>query len=430
MLRLTALLCGLMLTANTLHAENWPNWRGPLNNGISTEKNVPLEWSATENVAWKAPLPGPAGSTPVVWEDHIFLTSMDNSGEGKDAYLIALNTQGKELWRHKLGSGTNKARGDEGNNPAAPSPVTDGKHVWGFIGTGDLFCFDFDGNVVWKTNLQDRYGKFDIQFGFTSSPVLADNKLMFQLIHGEWNEEPQPAWVIALDKTTGKEIWKHYRKSDAFAENVHSYASPILYEDDQQQFLLSHGADYIIAHDLETGNELWRCGGLNPKDSYNKFLRLVASPAMAPGIIVVPSAKKGPVLGLKPDGKGNITSDVSAYHWKRDRDTPDVSSPLIVDGIVYLCRENGDLIAMDAETGEELYYERVHRIRHRASPVYADGHIYLTGRDGKVSVIKAGRKFEIVSENEVGEDMSASPVISNGRIYLRTFDSLWAIEKK
>ena len=98
---------------------------------------------------------------------------------------------------------------------------------------------------------------------------------MFQLIHGEWNEEPQPAWVIALDKTTGKEIWKHYRKSDAFAENVHSYASPILYEDDQQQFLLSHGADYIIAHDLETGNELWRCGGLNPKDSYNKFLRLV-----------------------------------------------------------------------------------------------------------------------------------------------------------
>jgi len=429
MLRLIACLCGLLLTANVTVAENWPNWRGPLNNGVSTEENVPVEWSEEDNVAWKVDLPGPAGSTPVIWEDHIFLTTMDKSGDGKDAYLMAFNTRGEELWRHHLGSGKNKPRGDEGNNPAAPSPVTDGKHVWAFISTGDLFCFDFDGNVVWKTNLQDRYGEFKIQFGFTSTPVLEGNKLFFQLIHGEWNEDPQPAWVIALDKNTGKEIWKHYRKSDAFAENVHSYASPILYEDNEQKFLLTHGADYIIAHDLETGDELWRCGGINPKDNYNKFLRLVASPAMAPGIIVVPSAKRGPVLGLKPDGSGNITSKVSHYHWKRDRDTPDVPSPLIVDGIVYLCRENGDLIAIDADTGEEIYYERVHRTRHRASPVYADGHIYLTGRDGKVSVIKAGRDFEIVSQNDLGEDMAASPAISDGRIYLRTFESLWAIEK-
>ncbi|MBD3675936.1 MAG: PQQ-like beta-propeller repeat protein [Planctomycetaceae bacterium] len=428
MLRIIALLCGLLLAVSTASAENWPSWRGPHYNGVSSEKDVPTEWSSDKNVAWKVALPGPAGSTPVVWGDHIFLTTMDNSGDGKDAYLMALNTEGEELWRHKLGSGQNKARGDEGNNPAAPSPVTDGKHVWAFIGTGDLYCFDFNGKVIWKTNLQDRYGKFDIQFGFTSTPVLVDNKLIFQLIHGKWNKEPQPAWVVALEKTTGKELWKHLRKSDAYAENVHSYASPVLYEDEDQKYLLTHGADYVIAHDLETGKELWRCGGLNPKDNYNEYLRLVASPATAPGIIVVPSAKRGPVLALKPDGQGNITSEVSHYHWKRDRDTPDVPSPLIVDGIVYLCRENGDLIAMDAETGEELYYERVHRVRHRASPVYADGHIYLAGRDGKVSVIKAGPKFELVAQNDTGEEMASSVVIADGRIYLRTFDSLWAIE--
>lgn len=429
MLRLTAVLCGLFLVSNSLSAENWPNWRGPLNNGVSHEKNIPTEWSADKNVAWKIPLPGPAGSTPVVWDDHIFLTTMDNSGSGKDAYMLALNTKGEELWRHKLGTGENKAKGDEGTYIASPSPLTDGKHVWAFVGSGEVYCFDFDGKVVWETNLQERYGEFKIQFGFTSTPVLADDKLIFQLIHGEWNQDPQPAWVVALDKSTGEEVWKQLRKSDAFAENVHSYASPIVYEDSQQKFLLTHGADYIIAHDLETGEELWRCGGLNPKDKYNQYLRLVASPAMAEGIIVVPSAKRGPVLALKPGGEGDITANESQYHWKRDRDTPDVPSPLIVDGIVYLCAENGDLFAINAETGEEYYHERVHRVRHRASPVYADGHIYLTGRDGKVSVVKAGPKFELIAQNEINEVTSASPVISNGTLYLRSFDSLWAIRK-
>jgi outer membrane protein assembly factor BamB len=437
MLRLTTLLCSILLVCNSLWAENWPNWRGPHNNGVSSEKNIPVEWSPTKNVAWKVPLPGRAGSTPVVWGDHIFLTSMDESqgaprsedGRPLDACLVALNTDGKKLWQHKVGTGIFKKRGDEGNNIAAPSPVTDGRHVWAFVGSGEVVCCDFDGNVIWKTNLQERYGKFKIQFGFTSSPVLVDNKLIFQLIHGEWNQDPQPAWVVALDKMTGDQIWKVLRKSDAFAENVHSYASPIVYDDGKQKFLLTHGADYIIAHDLETGKELWRCGGLNPKDNYNQYLRLVASPAMAPGIIVVPSAKSGPVLALKPGGEGDITSEVSYYHWKRDRDTPDVPSPLIIDGIVYLCRENGDLIAMDAESGEELYYKRVHRIRHRASPVYADGHIYLTGRDGQVSVVKAGPEFELVAENQIDEEVSSSPAISNGTIYLRTFKNLWAIRK-
>ncbi|MCH5377368.1 MAG: PQQ-binding-like beta-propeller repeat protein, partial [Planctomycetes bacterium] len=143
MLRIASVLCGLLIASNSVWAENWPNWRGPLNNGVSHEKNLPVEWSETEHVAWKIPLPGPAGSTPVVWDDHIFLTSMDNAGSGKDAYLLAYDTTGKELWRQKLGTGTNKPRGDEGNNIAAPSPVTDGEHVWGMASTGDLYCCDF-----------------------------------------------------------------------------------------------------------------------------------------------------------------------------------------------------------------------------------------------------------------------------------------------
>ena len=142
-----------------------------------------------------------------------------------------------------------------------------------------------------------------------------------------------------------------------------------------------HGADYVTAHSLEDGSEIWRCGDLNPKSSYNYSLRFVASPVATEGLIVVPSAKNGPVVGIDPAAQGDVTNS-KWQRWKLQRGTPDVPSPLIHDGLIYLCRENGDLICLDAETGEQLYYEGTHRHRHRASPVYANGYIYLTSRDG------------------------------------------------
>jgi outer membrane protein assembly factor BamB len=412
----------LLVVVRTTVAENWPHWRGPRRDGTSLETGMPVKWSKTENVLWRLPLPGPAGATPVVWEDKIFLTS----AEGDDLVLLCVNTDGKILWKRIVGSGNKVVSGDEGNS-ASPSPSTDGQHVWVFMSNGDLACYDFEGNEIWKSNLQERYGEFNMFFVMSSTPLLDGDRLYLQLIHSN-------AWlVLALDKATGQEIWKHNRESDAVAECEHSYASPFLYRDDQHEFLLVHGADYITAHSLDDGSEIWRCGGLNPKDNYNRSLRFVASPVAVPGLIVVPSAKDGPVLGLKPDGKGDITESKQWYLWKRPNNTPDVPSPLIHDGLVYLCRENGVLICMDAKTGEEVYQEPVyqeqkHRQRYRASPVYADGKIYLTARYGVVTVIKAGRKFEILSFNDIEESISASPVISNGRLYLRSFDALYAIQ--
>ena len=397
-------------------AENWQNWRGPRNNGTSLETGLPVQWSRTENVLWRLPLPGPAGATPVVWDDRIFLTS----AEGNDLVLLCIKTDGKILWKRTLGTGNRVARGGEAN-AASPSPSTDGKHVWAFVSTGDLACYDFDGVEVWKTNLEDRYGGFQLYFVMASTPLLDGNQLYLQLIHSD-------AWlVIALDKSTGREIWKHNRKSDAYAECEHSYASPFLYRDDKREFLLVHGADYITAHRLTDGSEIWRCGDLNPKDSYNTSLRLVASPVAVPGLVVVPSAKNGPVIGLRPGGKGDITDSKRWYHWMREDGTPDVPSPLIHEGLVYLCRENGDLICMDAETGEQVYKERTHRYRHRASPVFSDRNIYLTARDGRVTVVKAGRNFEILASNDIEENISASPAISNGKLYLRSYKALYAI---
>jgi outer membrane protein assembly factor BamB len=233
--------------------------------------------------------------------------------------------------------------------------------------------------------------------------------------------------VLKLDKLTGKTVWHVDRPSDARDECEHSYASPTIYRDDNQAFFLTHGGDYVVAHDLETGKELWRCGGMNPLGNYNNTLRFVASPVAADGLIVVPSAKNGPVLGIEPAAKGNITDSAQGLRWRRADNTPDVPSPLIFDGLVYLCRENGTLLVLDAKTGEQIYQERCYSDRYRASPTYADGKIFLCSRDGTITVVKPGRKFEILAENKMGESISSSPVFADGRMYLRTFDALYAI---
>ena len=412
----TVIIFGFPLSLN---AENWPQWRGARLDGVSQETGLPTSWSQTENVAWKLPLPGPAGASPVVWGDRIFLTA----AEGQDLVLLCISADGKILWKRKMGTGNADVRGDEGNS-ASPSPSTDGKHVWAMMATGDLACYDFSGKEVWKFDLEDRYGKFDIAFGMTSTPVLDGNRLYLQLIH------TGSAQVVALDKATGKQVWLHERKSDARAECEHSYASPVMYQDQERKFLLTHGADYVVAHDLKDGKELWRCGGLNPPPggTYRDDFRFVSSPLAVPGLIVVPSCKNGKTLGLSPTGAGDITDQSQWQKWTRDDRTPDVPSPLMHDGLVYLCGEDGILLCLDAKTGEQIYLQRTHSQRHRASPVYADGKLYLTARDGIVSVVKAGRDFELLASNDIGEGISASPAISGGRIYLRGFDNLYAIE--
>lgn len=419
-------LIGLSVSTNSVRAENWPQWRGPKNNGISNETNTPTKWSKTENVAWRLPMPGPAGATPAVWGERIFLTSVDK-GSG-DLLLMCVGTDGKEKWRQVMASGNKDVRGDEGNS-ASNSPSTDGAHVWAMMANGVIGCWTVEGSEVWKFNLQDRYGKFNIQFGMTSSPVLDGDQLYLQLIHGDGNAKTREAVVVCLDKKTGKELWKRDRPSDAIAENEHSYASPVIYEEGKTKFLLTHGADFIVAHDLTDGHELWRCGNLNAKTKYDPTLRFVASPVVSKGIIVVPTAKGAPVIALKPDGKGDITENAALHLWKHAK-TPDVPSPLIHNGLVYLCMQDGQVHLLDEKSGEQVYLKRAHNDRYRGSPVYADGKVYLTARGGVVTVIKAGRDYEVLAENDLGEPISASPAIANGTLYLRSFEALWAIRTK
>jgi outer membrane protein assembly factor BamB len=409
---------GVLSWPGAARADNWPQWRGPTLDGVSTETNLPAEWSATKNVAWKLPLPGASGATPVVWGDRIFLTSAD----GDDVVLLCLSTEGKELWKRPLGTGKGWfGPGRDEGNQASPSPSTDGQHVFAYAGTGDFACFDLDGKEVWHFNVQQRYGPFRIQWGVHTTPLLHGDRLYLQILHSG------AALVVALDKATGEEVWKVKRQSDARAECEQSYTSPVIGRNGKDEYLVTHGCDYAIGLSLQDGHELWRVGDLNPKERYRGDLRFVASPVATADLIVVPSAKNGPVVGVKPDAQGVVQKGGEYEQWRRPNNTPDVPSPLVHDGLVYLCRENGGLICLEAKTGKELYSERTHSARYRASPVYADGKVYLTARDGVFTVVKAGPKFEVLAENKLPDQFAASPVVSNGRIYLRGFGALYAI---
>ena len=428
-LRIAAALFAFTVLSTPISAENWPQWRGPRWNGTSMETGLPAEWNDGKNVAWKLPLPGPAGASPVVWDDHIFLTTVAGEND-EDLVLLCVGTDGSEIWRKVVGVGNEDVRGDEGNS-ASPSPITDGEHVWSFMANGVIGCYDMQGNEVWHRDLNEAYGPFEIAFGMTATPVLYENQLMFQFLHGDRVADTNESRVVALDKLTGEEIWQQQRVTGAYGENELSYASPVLYDQPDLKLLITHGADFVVAHRLDTGAEVWRCGGLNPHDGdYHETLRFVASPSVAKGIVVVPTAKNGPVVAVKPDRSGDITEDKDAYHWRLEDNTPDVPSPLIHDGLVYLCHENGNLMCLEQFTGKEIYHERTERDRHRASPTFADGKIYLCARNGKVTAVQAGREFKILGQSDMGEEISASPAIANGTIYIRTFENLWAIKQQ
>jgi outer membrane protein assembly factor BamB len=415
------LLAGLAAVGS---AENWPQWRGPGRDGISHETHLPAVWAADRNIAWTAPLPGMGSSTPAIWGDRIFLTSED----GTDVVLLGLNTAGKQLWRTTVNStGKKRFMRDEANQASA-SPATDGKHVYAFFGTGDFVCCDFAGNIVWRFDAQQRYGKFRIQHGIHVTPVLDGDRLYLSLLHSN-------AWlVLALDKKTGNEIWKVRRESDATDECEQSYASPVLWRNGKDEYLVVLGCDYCTAHSLKDGAEIWRVGDLNPRSRYNRAFRIIATPAASADLIVVPSARDGPVVGVKPEAKGTVKVGGPHEQWRQpSKKSPDVSAPLIHHGLVYLCRQygkdQGALICLDGKSGQELYHEHIHEARYRASPVYADGKIYLVARDGVVTVVKAGRKFEVLATNRLPDQITASPAISGGRIYLRGFNTLYAISE-
>lgn len=416
----TRSLLVICLLTTPVFADNWPQWRGPKNDGHSSEKGLPTEFGPDKNLMWKFKLPGPGESTPCIWEDKIFLTAT----AGEEIVLLCVGIDGQEKWRSKLvGTGGTERLGPDRSTSASASCSTDGKHVWSYVGGklgGQLTCHDVNGKFVWEKNLQD-YGKFNIQFGTHWTPALYKEKLYLQVMHRNAQK------LVRLDAATGKEDWVIDRPGYSKGESPDVYASVFIWEGVGGPLAIAHGNDYCTGHKLDDGAEVWRVAGLNP--TTNGAWRFVSNPLVTPDLIVVPSCKRGPTVGLNPVGaKGTIDPDNKAEVW-RYKATPDVVSPIRVEDVVYLMGD-GPLTAIDAKTGEELYRRDLSPGIHRSNMVAADGKIYVLGKSGAVDVVQPGRVFKVLATNKLPDTLMASPAVSGGRIYLRGYDSLWAIGTK
>ncbi len=404
------------LLVATLSAQNWPQWRGPQLNGVSAEKGLPLKWTPESNVAWKFPLPEWSGATPIVWGELIFL----NVAEGDALALWCVDRKGPTvLWKAPLGGGNHKERKQ---NMSSPSPVTDGTRVYAMTGTGTgiLKGFDFKGATLWSRDIQADYGRFGLNWGYASSPLLHGDALFVQVLHGMKTDEP--SYLLRIDKATGKTVWKVNRPTDAISESPDAYTTPQLVQSGAATEIVVSGADVVTGHDPATGKELWRLRGLNP--SNDPYYRIVASAVVAGGLIIAPS-RQNPVIAIRPGGRGDVTQSHKAWEFSRG---PDVPSPISDGTHVFLVTDNGVVHALDAKTGNPVWGpSRLKSGTYSASPILAEGRVYVTNEEGLTSVFAAGPSFELLAENPLDDYTLSSPAVSQGQIFLRTAKHLFAI---
>jgi outer membrane protein assembly factor BamB len=413
---LLAIVSSLLAVKISL-ADNWPQWRGPNLTGVSNEKNLPSNWGTEENVAWKLALPSWSGSTPIIWGEMIFL----NVADGDDLYLWSVDrTKAAPVWKKRLGGGNTKMRKQ---NMSSPSPVTDGKSVYVMTGTGVLKAFDFAGNESWARDIQKDYGRFGLNWGYASSPLLYEDSLYIQVLHGMKTDDP--SYLLRVDKKTGKTVWRVERPTKAIQESPDSYATPALLCYANSVEIIVTGGDCVTGHDPATGKELWRAEGLNPDN--NPFYRIVASPVVADNVIYAPTRVK-PLLAIRAGGRGDITNSHKLWSFANG---PDVPTPVTDGKYFYVVDDRGVMWCLDAKTGQVHYGpQRIKPGTYSSSPVLADGKIYVTNEDGVTTVVKAGPKFETVAENNLNDYCLSSPAISDGQIFIRTAQYLYCIGKR
>jgi len=404
----------LALFACMVQAENWPQWRGPNLDSTSSETNLPVRWSPGENITWKLPLPAWSGATPIVWGDFIFL----NVADGGSLYLWCVDRRGPSVkWKKLLGDGDHKERKQ---NMSSPSPVTDGKNVWALTGTGMLKGFDFAGNEIWSRDIQKDYGRFGLNWGYASSPLLFDDSLYVQVLHGMRTRDP--SYLLSIDKKTGKTLWRVERHTPAMLESPDSYSTPIVAGAGAETQLVVLGGDVVTGHDLKTGEELWRMSGFNPTNDRN--FRTVASAVYHDGVVYAPTRER-PLQAFKLGGRGDITRTNLLWQFNNG---PDVPTPLVDGKYFYSVNDRGIVWCLDAKSGQQIYgAKRIKPGTYSSSPILADGKIYITNEDGLTTVLKSGPQFEILAENNMNDYCLSTIAVSEGQLFLRTAQALYCI---
>jgi outer membrane protein assembly factor BamB len=408
-----------LLVAGAVNADNWPQFRGPNTQGHSVEANLPLKWSAAENIAWKTALPGEAWSSPIVWGDHIFVTTTMDAGTS--CRVIALQRKtGAILWDKEVFKQTTRRK--EGRNSyATPTPATDGRLVYVCFGDGSFAALNFDGRVAWTNREHPFYG----QHGLGTALLLHDGMLMMARDGSSDGEDKKLGWqtpwdksyVVALDARTGKERWKAARGLSRI-----SHGTPAIWKaPDGRTQVISEAGDVLQGFDLKTGVRLWSSEVIGEGK--------VPSIVLGDGLAFTAGGWGGKesIKAFRLGGAGDLKE--SNLVWEQRKGMPKVPSMIYLKPYLFAITDVGVATCMKAETGELLWQQRVGG-NFSASPVTAEGRIYFLGDDGETTVIKAAPEFTVLSKNPLNESAQASPAISQGQLFIRTERHLFAIGRK
>ena len=439
MRRSLSIIVVLLALLVNLRAQHWPQWRGPAASGVSPETGLPVRWSDTENVAWKAPLSGASVSSPIVWGNLVLATSQRGSGVVRPGPRLVQGGNPLEAGERPLGSGPTKgddnitfvvsafdaatgrprwefplaAEGPfspvhEKHNLASPSPVTDGARVYAWFATGQIAAVDLAGKLVWKKHLGAEYGPFEINWGHGSSPVIHKDQLILLCYHD------RASYLLALDASTGAVKWKVDAQS-----GVTSYSTPLVVETGGRTEIVVNSSAGVSGHDFNSGARLWHI------EETNRFP--VPTPLAREGIIYTSRGyRSSPFMAIRPGGKGDVAS--THVQWKVTSGGPYISSLVNYEGLIYMMGDVGVLSVFDAKSGERLHQERLGGV-YTASPVAGDGKFYFVSEDGETIVVSAGRTPRVLARNRLNARQLASPAIAGGRLFIRGDDTLYAIGK-
>lgn len=432
---------------------NWPQWRGPLVNGVAPDADPPLEWSESKNVKWKAKIPGFGTSTPIIWGNRVFILTAIKTGQPAETPAVVASpapperppagegegrrrpggggggfgrserptethqftvlcldrATGKTLWQKVAREEVPHEGHHQDHGFASASPVTDGEVVLAYFGSRGLHCYDLEGNLKW----QKDFGQMRTRnsFGEGSSPALHGNTVVVC-----WDDETDNDFIVALDKRTGKELWRNPRNEAT------SWATPLIVEHGGKPQVVVNATDKVRSYDLTTSKELWSCGGQTGN--------VIPSPVADASTVYVTSGFRGSALFAIALGRTGDLTGTDAIRWSHNRNTPYVPSPLLVDDLLYLVKVNsGMLSCFDAKTGkahfEEERLEGLSGIY--ASPVAAKDRVYVLGRDGTTLVLKKGTQLEVLATNKLDDRSDASIAAVGKELFIRGHQNLYCI---
>jgi outer membrane protein assembly factor BamB len=396
---------GVEMVADTGEAATyWARWRGPSGQGLVVGTEYPETWSATENVRWKTAVPGSGNSSPIVWDDRIFLTTAYDGGR-RLSVIAYRRGNGERLWETFAPEGRSGRGHHVKNGHASATPATDGARIYVSLGARGLLALDMEGALVWHRDL----GQLDPYHGTAGSPLLYKDRVIL------YQDQSRESFIAAFDTRTGRTVWSTPREASV------GWGTPIAVRVGDHDEIIVNGQRQVVAYHPDTGAELWRCGGTT--------FEVIPTPVVGYGMVFCSSGRAGPTLAIRPGGRGDVTR--THVEWTSPRGSPFVPSPILYGEHLYMVNDMQSIAtAFDARTGALVWQERLGVARREgfsASPVAFNGKVFFTNDEGETFVLKAGATFELLGINRIGEPTLATPALVDGRWYVRTASHLFAL---